>query len=269
MKTIFITGASSGLGRAAAKLFQEKGWKVIATMRNPEKETELNYLENVTILTLNITDPSQITEAACKALTLGHVDVVLNNAAVGIMGPLEGVSDAQLIHQIDTNLLGAIRITQAFVTHFRERKSGMFINVTSIAGLVTFPLDSLYHTVKFGLQAFSEGISYELGRFGIVVKTIAPGFIRTAFGNNMVVASSQPYNELMGKYINTVNSMMDPETSGSPPEQVADIIYEAVTDGKDQLLYIAGTDAESLYKRRLDIGTEASRKEMDVHFLGN
>lgn len=268
-KTIFITGASAGLGKATAKLFHSKGWNVIATMRNPEKETELNQLKNVTILPLDITKPAQIIETANKALALGSIDVVMNNAAVGIIGPLEGVSEAQLVQQIDTNLLGAIRVTQAFIPHFRERKSGTFINITSMAGLVTFPLDSLYHTVKFGLQAFSEGLSYELSRFGILVKTVAPGYIRTAFGKNGIMVSAEPYNELMGKYMNVVKGMMNPETSGQTAEEVAEFVYEAATDGKDQLLYVSGEDTKNLYERRLQIGTEASRKEMDTLFLGN
>jgi NAD(P)-dependent dehydrogenase (short-subunit alcohol dehydrogenase family) len=268
-KTIFITGASAGLGKATAKLFQSKGWNVIATMRNPAKETELSQLENVTILPLDITKPAQITETANKALALGNVDVVLNNAAVGLIGPLEAVSEDQLIQQIDTNLLGAVRVTQAFIPYFRERKSGTFINITSMAGLVTVPLASLYHTVKFGLQGFSEGLSYELSRFGIAVKTVAPGYIRTAFGNNGVMVSAEPYNELMDKYMGVVKGMMNPETSGQTPEEVAQTVYEAATDGKDQLLYASGEDSKNLYKRRLQIGTEASRKEMDTLFLGN
>eukprot|EP01030_Chromulinospumella_sphaerica_P028467 gene28467-28807_t len=96
MKTIFITGASTGLGRAAAKLFAAKGWNVIATMRNPSAETELGTLPNVTVLPLDVTRPEQIKSAAEKALALGRVDVVFNNAGYGLAGPLEGTSDAQL-----------------------------------------------------------------------------------------------------------------------------------------------------------------------------
>lgn len=267
-KTIFITGASSGLGKAAAKLFQSKGWKVIATMRRPENEVELSKLSNVTLLPLDITDKDQIATAASQAIALGNVDVVLNNAAYGLAGPLEGVSDDLLTQQINTNLLGAIKVTQSFISHFRERQSGMFVNITSIAGLVTFPFDSLYHTVKFGLQAFSEGLSYELAPFGITVKTVAPGFIRTNFGSSMVVTPAGPYKIFMDKHMAVVDSMMDPTSSGSTAEEVAAVVYEAVTDSKDQLLYTAGSDSKSMYERRLEIGSEASRREMATLFLG-
>lgn len=268
MKTIFITGTSSGLGKAAVRLFHNYGWKVIATMRNTEKAKDFNDLERVTVLPLDIADPAQISTAVSQAIASGEIDVVLNNAAYGSMGPLESVTEEQLIKQVDTNLLGAIRVTQAFVPHFRSKRSGMFVNITSIAGLVTFPFDSMYHTVKWGLEAFSEAMSYELAPWGIGIKTVAPGFIRTAFGSNIVVTSAEPYQELLDRYMGVVSGMMDPKTSGSTPEEVAAVVYEAVTDGKSQVHYTAGADAKSMYERRLEIGPEASRNEMATLFLG-
>ncbi len=268
MKTIFITGTSSGLGQAAVRVFHNHGWKVIATMRNTEKGREFSELERVTVLPLDITDPVQINTTVSQAIALGEIDVVLNNAAYGIIAPLESVSDEELRKQVDTNLLGAIRITQAFIPHFRNKKSGMFLNITSIAGLVTFPFDSIYHTVKWGLEAFSEGLSYELAPWGISIKTVAPGFIRSSFATNMVVSSTPPYQELLDKYLGVVSGMMDPATSGLTPEEVATVVYEAVTDGKNQVHYTAGSDSKSMYERRLEVGPEASRKEMAALFLG-
>lgn len=148
MKTIFITGTSSGLGKAAVHLFHSRGWNVIATMRNTDKGKDFEDLERVTVLPLDITDPEQIKTAVAQAVALGDVDVVVNNAAYGAIGPLESVSNEELLKQIDTNLLGAIRVTQAFIPHFREKKSGLFINVSSMAGFLTFPFASLYHSVK-------------------------------------------------------------------------------------------------------------------------
>src|SRR4051812_28295340 len=110
MKTIFITGASSGLGKATAKLFASKGWKVIATMRKPENEKELNLINNITLLPLDVTDLSQITAAVHKAIAMGNIDVVFNNAGYGLMGPLESITDEQLVRQLDTNMLGVIRV---------------------------------------------------------------------------------------------------------------------------------------------------------------
>lgn len=166
-KTIFITGASSGLGKATAKLFQSKGWNVIATMRNPAAETELNTLENVTLLPLDVTNPEQIRNTVAEATGKYDIDVVFNNAGYGLVGALEAFSDEQIVRQINTNLLGVIRVTQAFVPYFREKKSGLFITTTSIGGLVTFPLDSIYHATKWALEGWSESMSFELGLHNI------------------------------------------------------------------------------------------------------
>jgi len=150
-KTIFITGASAGLGKATAQLFQSRGWKVIATMRNPYKETELNKLDNVTLLPLDVCDPEQITDAVANAIALGDVDVVFNNAGYGLMGALESLSDEQILLEINTNLLGVIRVTKAFIPHFRKKQEGVFISTTSIGGIIGFPLHSIYHATKFGI----------------------------------------------------------------------------------------------------------------------
>lgn len=141
-KSIFITGASAGLGKATAKCFQLKGWNVIATMRNPEKETELNQLENVT-LPLDVTNKEQIKTTVAKAVSLHSIDVVFNNAGYGLMGVLESFTDEQILKEINTNLLGVIRITQAFIPHFREKKSGVFISTTSIGGIIGFLANQL------------------------------------------------------------------------------------------------------------------------------
>src|SRR5215467_6258929 len=125
-KTIFITGASSGLERAAARLFASRGWKVVATMRNPDKETELAKLPGVVLLALDTTNPKQVEGVVAKAISLGGVDVVFNNAGYGMAGHHEGLTDEQMLRMVNTNLMGAIRITKAFVPHFRVAKSGLF-----------------------------------------------------------------------------------------------------------------------------------------------
>lgn len=138
-KGIFITGASSGLGKATAKLFAAKGWKVIATMRKPENETELNQVANVTLLPLDVTNLEEIEKCSQRAIAQANIDVVFNNAGYGLVGPMEAVTDEQLLREVNTNLLGVIRVTRAFIPYFREKKSGLFISTTSIGGLVTFP----------------------------------------------------------------------------------------------------------------------------------
>ncbi|WP_221393765.1 SDR family oxidoreductase [Dyadobacter sp. NIV53] len=265
-KTIFITGASTGLGKAAAKLFQSKGWNVIATMRNPEKETELTELDNVTLLPLDVTNPEQINAAVAKAISLYAIDVVFNNAGYGLMGAMEALSDEQILRQINTNLLGVIRVTHAFIPHFREKKSGLFISTTSMGGLLGFPLHSIYHATKFGIEGWSESMSFELGVHNIGIKTIAPGGIATDFLYRSLDRSLHPeYQELEEKLFSLTDGMMQ---AAATAEQIAEIVYEAATDGKDQIRYIAGNDAKAMYARRLEVGSEESRKEIREQILG-
>jgi len=265
-KTIFITGASSGLGKATAKLFQSKGWNVIATMRNPEKETELIQLKNVTLLPLDVTNAEQIKTTAAKAISLHPIDVVFNNAGYGLMGALEALSDEQILKEVNTNLLGVLRVTKAFIPHLREKKSGVFISTTSIGGLFGFPLHSIYHATKFAIEGWSEGMSFELGLHNIGIKTVAPGGIATDFIGRSLDRSSHPeYRELEDKLFAAVDGMMQ---SASTAEQIAEVVYEAATDGKDQIRYVAGEDAKAMYAHRLEIGNEEFRKEIRKQMLG-
>ena len=255
------------MGKATAIYFQQKGWNVIATMRNPDKDTELNQLENVTVLPLDVTDLKQIEIAVSKAIAIHPVDVVYNNAGYGLMGALEALSDDQLLREINTNLLGVIRVTQAFIPHFREKKSGVFVSTTSMGGLLAFPLHSIYHAAKFGVQGWSESMSFELGLHNIRIKTVAPGAVNTDFlGRSLDKALHPAYKELEDKLFAATESMM---SQGVQPERIAEVVYEAATDDNDQVTYIATDDAKAAYERRLEIGSEASRIEIRKQILGN
>jgi len=264
MKSIFITGASSGLGKATAKLFAAKGWKVIATMRNPEKETELAHIENITLLPLDVTQEEQIKSTIQKALELHDIDVVFNNAGYGLIGPLEGYNTAQIERQFTTNFLGVVRVTQAFIPHFRVRKAGLFITTTSIGGLVSMPLDSIYHATKWALEGWSESMSFELGLHNIQIKTVAPGGILTDFGERSIEVVEHP------SYVGAIDQLMGMFNIAnfSTAEQIATVVYQAATDGKDQLRYLAGDDAQALYQKRLAIGQDAMHQEFKKAFFG-
>lgn len=268
MKTIFITGTSTGLGKAAAKLFAANGWKVIATMRNPEKETELSGISNITLSPLDVTNVEQIKSTAAQALAMGDVDVVFNNAGYGLAGPLEGTTDEQLVRQLNTNLLGVIRVTQAFIPHFRAKKSGLFITTTSIGGLVTFPFNSVYHATKWALEGWSESMAFELNKFGIGIKTVSPGGIKTDFvSRSLDLAQHEAYDELMGKVAAVFTNPERVAMQFSSSEEIAAVVYEAATDGKDQLRYVAGEDAKGYYAQRLQAGDETFRKTVDQMFF--
>ncbi|MFP7654551.1 SDR family oxidoreductase [Chryseobacterium proteolyticum] len=265
MKTIFITGASTGLGKASAKLFQSKGWNVIATMRNPESDTELHTLENVTLLPLDVTNPEQIKSTVKKALEMSSIDLVFNNAGYGLIGPLEALTDDQIVKQLNTNLLGVIRVTQAFIPYFREKRSGMFITTTSIGGLIAFPLGSTYHATKWALEGWSESLAFELNTFGIDIKTVSPGGIKTDFISRSLDMGTQPeYEPMINTMFSNTEAMME---GASEPELIAEVVYEAATDGKKQLRYVAGKDANELYAQRLEMGAEAFREQFGKQFI--
>lgn len=266
-KTIFITGSSTGLGRATALLFAQKGWKVIATMRSPANETELQKVPGVTLLPLDVTKLDQVRDAAKAALALGPVDVLFNNAGYGLAGAFEGATDDQLQDQLDTNLLGVMRVTQALLPAMRERGEGMIITTTSIGGLVAFPFNSVYHATKWGLEGWSESLAYEVAPFGIRVKTVAPGGIATDFGTRSIVVSPHPaYMEAIGKVMGVFR---DParRANSSTAEQIADEVWAAVNDTSDQVTHVAGNDARAYYAMRLKDGIEAFRKVIRTTFL--
>lgn len=254
-KTIFITGASAGIGKATAKLFAEKGWTVIATMRKPENENELNLLDNVTLLPLDVTNVDQIKETSQKALTLGDIDVVFNNAGYALLGVLEAITDDQLVAQMETNFFGVVRVTQAFIPYFRKRGSGIFITTGSSAGLMGFPVSSMYDASKFALEGWSESLSYELNEVGISIKTIEPGLVATDIGDRSVFVSHPAYESLMAKFMALIAHGEDVTTAA----EIAEVVYGAATDGKNTLRYVCGEDAKALYGQRLAEGDEAFR----------
>ncbi len=265
MPTIFITGASSGLGKATAKLFAERGWHVIATMRRPERETELAQLPGVSLLPLDVTDSAQIDATVQQAIALHTIDVVFNNAGYGLIGALESLSDEQITHLLNTNLLGVIRVTKAFLPHLREKRSGRIISTTSIGGLIAFPLYSIYHAAKWAVEGWSESMSFELAHHNIGIKTVSPGGIATDFtGRSLQVAEHPAYADLLQKLLASQGS--EQQAHFSSPEAIAEVVYEAATDQKDQLRYQAGADAVAIYARRLAAGPEAFRQGVATQF---
>lgn len=256
-KTILITGASTGLGKATAKLFLSKGWNVIATMRNPDKETELNELPNVVLLPLDVTKMAQIHATVQKALDLGPVDVVFNNAGYGLVGAVESHSEQQIRAQFDTNFFGTLEVIRAFIPYFRKQQKGLFINTTSLCGLVSNPQSAVYNASKWALQGLAESMSYDLAQFGIGIKNVAPGGIKTEFMKGMQVTEDKAYETTMTKMMEGFNDGTLMEFT--EPEAIAEVVYQAATDNKDQLTYPAGNDAVRLYAKRLSEGPEAYR----------
>ena len=243
-QTIVITGASSGIGKAAAKLFAERGWNVAATMRNPEKESELQMFSNIKVYALDVT------------IDFKQIDVLLNNAGYGLAGPLETASEEKILDQFNTNLFGAIRTIKAVLPSFREIGHGTIINITSIGGLVGLPFNSIYHATKFGLDGMSESLNYELRPFNIKVKTVAPGGVITDFAGRSLkrtVDGPSIYDEDIQKVFHSFSKNV---SNYSTAEQIAEVIYTAATDGSNQIRYVAGEDAKQTYSKWKSMNNE-------------
>lgn len=245
-KTILITGASSGIGRETAKYFQSKGWNVIATMRNPETESELNQLEGVMVAKLDVLDLDSIQKAVTTGIQkFGGIDVLLNNAGYGAYGSLESFSRDRILRQFNTNVIGLLDVTRAVLPHFREHKKGIIINVSSMGGKMTFPLGSLYHGTKFAVEGISESLRYEIEQFGGMVKIVEPGAIATDFAGRSFDFSHDVTLTEYQTIVDKINEVFPKMIKGaSPISTVTSVIYEAATDGKRQLRYIAGKDAK-------------------------
>ena len=257
-KAIFITGSSSGIGKATAKYFHEKGWNVIATMRTPDKEKELTELENVLVIRLDVLDKDSIKNAIFEGIEkFGKIDVLVNNAGYGAYGVLEAASDENITRQFNTNVIGLLFVTREILPHFRKSKEGIIINISSVGGKITFPLGTLYHGSKFAVEGLSEALSFELEAIGCKIKIVEPGAVETDFNGRSMDIFMDPK---MKEYMSLVQAMLKVRQEGtgggstSQPIDIAKIIYEAATDGKSQLRYPAGADA---------VETLSNRKKMD------
>lgn len=251
-QTIFITGASSGIGKTTAKYFQSNGWCVAATMRNPDDGAELAALENVLVTHLDVTDELSISAAVAEANTrFDGVDVLVNNAGYGAYGPLECFDMDRIRRQFETNVIGLLAVTKAILPYMRAQKSGVIVNISSIGGQMTFPLGTLYHGTKFAVEGLSEALHYELEAIGVRIKIVEPGMIATDFGGRSFDFSNEPaideYQGIVGKLMASFGSS---SSASSPPDVVAEVIWKAVTDGTDQLRYHAGTDAQEFLTNR-------------------
>jgi NADP-dependent 3-hydroxy acid dehydrogenase YdfG len=249
--TVLITGASSGIGKAAALLFQQRGWNVVATMRSPEKVSDLQGIDGLMCVRLDVTEPDSIEAAITQAIEkFGAIDVVVNNAGYALMGPFEACDLNQIRRQFETNVFGLMAVSQAVLPHFRARKSGTLINISSIGGRLTFPLYSLYHSTKWAVEGFSESLHYELAPLNIRVKLIEPGAIKTDFYERSADRNLKLDPDYQGFYDRVMPKMDQAGSTGSPPEAVAEVIFKAATDKGDRLRYAAGKSSGLLLTLR-------------------
>jgi NAD(P)-dependent dehydrogenase (short-subunit alcohol dehydrogenase family) len=253
-KTVLITGSSSGIGKAAAIFFAQKGWNVAATMRNPTTDHELAKIKNVRLYKLDVTDEASIKSAITSVITdFSAIEVIVNNAGYGAIGIFEKASRGQIQKQFDTNLFGVMNVIREILPYFRKKSGGTIINITSMGGLITFPIYSLYHGTKWALEGFSEALLFEVKQFNIKIKLVEPGAIKTDFYDRSQELFKK---EGLSEYDNyekvTFANSQNAGATAPGPEVVAKVIYKAANSNSFRLRYPVGGQAPLLlFLRRI------------------
>jgi NAD(P)-dependent dehydrogenase (short-subunit alcohol dehydrogenase family) len=243
MKTILITGCSSGYGLETARHFHAKGWNVVATMRNPAA-APLTPSDRMRVLALDVTDPDSIALAIELA---GPIDVLVNNAGIGLFGALEHSPMQKIRDVYATNTLGTIAMTQAVIPQMRERGSGTIVNVTSSATLASFPLAAAYTGSKTAVQGFSGSLAHELAPLGISVKLVEPGYgPTTAFAQNTDIKLEDVLPDPYGSYAAPILAAMAEPAMFTTEGDVAEAVWAAAHDPSGQSHFPAGADALAL-----------------------
>lgn len=242
MPAILITGCSSGFGLETAKLFLEKGWDVIATMRTPN-EGLLPASGHLRVLALDVTVPESISQLV---ETTGHVDVLVNNAGFGAPSPIELTASQTAQSLFQTNTLGTLAMVQAIVPQMRRRRAGVIINVTSSVTVKPLPVIGVYRASKAAVNALSESLAIEMEPFGVRVHIVLPGrSAETSFGTNarphLRGMDDADYAPLLQQFVRNVQDDKGPVTHA---HDVAEAIWKAATDPSTPLHIPAGADAE-------------------------
>lgn len=252
-KTVLITGASSGIGKAAALKFHAAGWQVAATMRSPQHASWAPADERFALARLDVTDAASIRTAIDATLArFGRLDTIVNNAGYGLVGPFEASTAEQVERQFQTNVLGLMAVCREVIPHLRQQKAGTIINVASMGGRITFPLYSVYHATKWAVEGFSESLQYELEPFDVRVKIIEPGPIKTDFYDRSMDLMEKPGLTAYDGYVRSTMPNMQKAGYNAPgPDIVAQAIYRAATDNSARMRYCPNSAAILALRRML------------------
>jgi len=249
-RLVFITGTSSGIGKATVERFSKEGWKVVATMRRAERAKEFGWPDNVVVKELDVTDHDGVSRVAREVIEEHGIPyAVINNAGCSVMGSVEDtpLEDAKRVFEV--NYFGTVSVIRAFLPHMIKKGEGVIVNLSSVVGRNSMPLIAHYCATKFAIEGLSEALWHEVKKFGVRVVVIEPGAIKTQLVNKAKVIPStisegSPYGKMAKRVAEIVSD-------GSPPEEVADTIWKAVNSKSDRLRYAVGKNAGYLLLRRL------------------
>ena len=243
MKTILITGCSSGYGLATALHFHAQGWNVIATMRTPRTGV-LPASPRLRLLPLDVTQPTSIAQALRDA---GPIDVLVNNAGLGLFGAFEATPMATVREIFETNTFGTLAMTHAVLPQMRERGAGLVVNVTSSATLAPMTLVAAYTASKTAVEGFTASLALELQAFGVRVKLVQPGYAPTTqFTANGAERMQGLIPEAYAAYAQSVFAALGQTRAVTTAQDVAETVWTAVNDSSQRLRYAAGADAVAL-----------------------
>jgi NAD(P)-dependent dehydrogenase (short-subunit alcohol dehydrogenase family) len=236
-KVVLITGGSSGIGKSIGEFLHQKGFIVYGTSRNPEKV--LNSI--FPLVALDVRDVESIHLAVAQIIqSTGRLDVVINNAGVGITGPLEEIPMEEIKNNFDTNFFGPIAVMKAVLPQMRQQKSGLIVNVTSIAGYMGLPYRSVYSASKGALELITEALRMEVKSFGIQITNVAPGDFATniAAGRfHAPIIQGSDYERAYGSILKTMDAHVD---SGSNPNEMAEAVFQIIQDNNPRIHYKVG-----------------------------
>ncbi|QEL26249.1 SDR family oxidoreductase [Bosea sp. F3-2] len=243
MKTVLITGCSSGYGLETARHFHDQGWTVIATMRNP-REGNLPKSDRLRVLPLDVTKPESIAAALDAS---GPIDALVNNAGIGVVGAFEATPMAHVRKVFETNTFGVMAMTQAVIPQFRARRSGVVVNVTSSVTLAPMPLAAAYTASKQAIEGFTGSLAHELGHFGVRAKLVEPGYgPTTRFAQNTNVRIEDLIPEAYAAFAAPIFEAFAKPAMVTKETDVAEAVWQAVNDVSGQLRFPAGPDAIAL-----------------------
>jgi NAD(P)-dependent dehydrogenase (short-subunit alcohol dehydrogenase family) len=254
-KTWLITGTSSGFGRALAEELLARGDRVAGTVRRPETMDDLKerHGDRLWVASLDVTDPARIRDVVVSAFAeFGRIDVIVNNAGYGLAGAAEEVTDEQIRHQIDTNLIGSIQVIRAALPHLRKQGGGRIIQLASMGGQVTFPNLSLYHATKWAVEGFVESVAQEVAGFGIEFTIVEPGMARTNFGGGSMVAAEpmRVYDDTpVGEFRRAAAAGLIP--NAGDPKKMANAMIDSVYANPAPRRLVLGSDAYAMIRAAL------------------
>jgi len=251
-KTVLITGTSSGYGKASALLFLNRGWNVVATMRQPKSEIFGPQNEHLKVVALDVTNPENVRHAIADAISMfGTIDVVVNNAGIGVVGVFEATPMATVREVFETNTFGVMAVTQAVVPLFRQQRSGVIVNVTSSVTLARMPLAAAYTASKAAIEGFTGSLAFELEPFNVQVKLVEPGYgPTTRFAQNGASRMQGLIPKAYASFAEPIFAAFARPTAATTESDVANAVWLAANDTTGQLRFPAGADALALAQAR-------------------